>query len=256
MELHGLLLRAHGRVEHQSVHVLLFRFLGKVVSEYISVFVREGERRLSIFENGFDYERWTKTFSKMKQVIGMWNFSLGFECCTLEPLCVCVLLYSKVESIVHIIVCVKRGLKLTLSASMVDFCVLQCQEHHNGYEVFSWYLQPPGIPASLKKKMKQGDQMITPSKEAIIEDLTSFIDGEVLAWCEQVDIGDLCVHNHKQLLEFKVSELVVPSNIMNCEVLLSISFLLWNTNHGYVTTPGIHINCRSVKSHKPSKLLL
>ena len=44
-----------------------------------------------------------------------------------------------------------------------------------------------------------------PSKEAIIEDLTSFIDREVLSWCEQVDIGDLCVHNHKQLLEIKVS---------------------------------------------------
>ena len=47
----------------------MFRFLGKVVSEYISVSVREGERRVSIFENGFDYERWTRTFGKMKQVI-------------------------------------------------------------------------------------------------------------------------------------------------------------------------------------------
>lgn len=46
-----------------------YRFLGKVMSEYISVSIREGKRRLSILEEGFNYDRWVKTFCKSKQVI-------------------------------------------------------------------------------------------------------------------------------------------------------------------------------------------
>lgn len=74
------------------------------------------------------------------------------------------------------------------------------------------FLQPPPIPASLKTKAKQEEEISPfplPSKEAIIDYLISFIDSEVTAWCEQVDVADLCVHNHKQLLEFKVNFLVL-----------------------------------------------
>ena len=45
-----------------------YRFLGKVMSEYISVCIREGERRLGVLDKGFNYDRWAKTFNKSKQV--------------------------------------------------------------------------------------------------------------------------------------------------------------------------------------------
>ena len=47
---------------------LCVRFLGKVMSQYISVCVREGVRKVSILSEGFNYERWRKTASKSKQV--------------------------------------------------------------------------------------------------------------------------------------------------------------------------------------------
>ena len=40
------------------------RFLGKVLSQYISVMVREGRREREIVTSGFDYERWRKTFER------------------------------------------------------------------------------------------------------------------------------------------------------------------------------------------------
>ncbi|XP_064383534.1 uncharacterized protein LOC135332129 isoform X2 [Halichondria panicea] len=43
-----------------------FRFLGKVMSEYISVCIREGDRRVSILDRGFNYDRWARTGSKSK----------------------------------------------------------------------------------------------------------------------------------------------------------------------------------------------
>ena len=44
------------------------RFLGKVMSQYISVCVSEGVRKAAIISDGFNYERWKKTASKSKQV--------------------------------------------------------------------------------------------------------------------------------------------------------------------------------------------
>ncbi len=45
------------------------RFLGKVISEYMSVCIREGEKRVSILHRGFNYDRWARTCNKSKQVI-------------------------------------------------------------------------------------------------------------------------------------------------------------------------------------------
>ena len=45
------------------------RFLGKVMSQYISVCVSEGVRKVSIISEGFNYERWRKTALKNKQVM-------------------------------------------------------------------------------------------------------------------------------------------------------------------------------------------
>jgi len=45
----------------------VFRFLGKVMSEYMSVCIKDRENRTAILENGFNYERWERTF-RSKQV--------------------------------------------------------------------------------------------------------------------------------------------------------------------------------------------
>ena len=45
-----------------------FKFLGKVMSQYISVCVNEGVCKVSIIHEGFNYERWKKTTSKNRQV--------------------------------------------------------------------------------------------------------------------------------------------------------------------------------------------
>jgi len=43
---------------------LLHRFLGKLISQYISVYVQQGSRSKEIVFEGFDYERWKKTYLK------------------------------------------------------------------------------------------------------------------------------------------------------------------------------------------------
>ena len=43
---------------------LLHRFLGKLISQYISVYVQQGSRSKEIIFDGFDYERWKKTYLK------------------------------------------------------------------------------------------------------------------------------------------------------------------------------------------------
>ena len=43
------------------VIIFFYRFLGKYMSQYISVLVEEGESRTDIISKGFDYERWVKT---------------------------------------------------------------------------------------------------------------------------------------------------------------------------------------------------
>lgn len=44
------------------------RFLGKVMSQYISVCVSEGVCKTAVISDGFNYERWKKTAAKNKQV--------------------------------------------------------------------------------------------------------------------------------------------------------------------------------------------
>ena len=41
------------------------RFLGKVLSQYLSVLVREGMEEEQLVMEGFDYQRWRKTFEKL-----------------------------------------------------------------------------------------------------------------------------------------------------------------------------------------------
>lgn len=49
-----------------SLPYLLLRFLGKVLSQYISLCVNNGRGDKTIFSSGFDYKRWKKTYSKSK----------------------------------------------------------------------------------------------------------------------------------------------------------------------------------------------
>ncbi|XP_065897600.1 uncharacterized protein [Dysidea avara] len=41
-----------------------FRFLGKFISQYISTYIHEGVKRVDIVFDGFDYERWKKSYLK------------------------------------------------------------------------------------------------------------------------------------------------------------------------------------------------
>lgn len=43
----------------------MYRFLGKVISQYISECVQIGEKRPDIIFNGFDYDRWKKMLKKV-----------------------------------------------------------------------------------------------------------------------------------------------------------------------------------------------
>ena len=40
------------------------RFLGKLISQYISVYIHEGVKHVEIIFDGFDYERWKKSYLK------------------------------------------------------------------------------------------------------------------------------------------------------------------------------------------------
>ena len=44
---------------------IVCRFLGKVISQYISECVQSGERRPDIIFNGFQYDRWKKMLKKV-----------------------------------------------------------------------------------------------------------------------------------------------------------------------------------------------
>ena len=46
--------------------------------------------------------------------------------------------------------------------------------------------------------------MTTPTKEAIVDDLVSYIDRQVDEWCYHADIIAMCQTRQKQLLEMKV----------------------------------------------------
>ena len=51
---------------------VLCRFLGKLLSQYISVYVQDGIRRVQIIIEGFDYERWKK-----RKQVSMWRWACG-----------------------------------------------------------------------------------------------------------------------------------------------------------------------------------
>ena len=46
--------------------------------------------------------------------------------------------------------------------------------------------------------------MTTPTKEAIVDGLVSYIDRQVDEWCYHADIIAMCQTRQKQLLEMKV----------------------------------------------------
>ena len=50
------------------------RFLGKFISQYISVYTHEGVKRAEIIFDGFDYERWKKSYLKShdEEVFSYW----------------------------------------------------------------------------------------------------------------------------------------------------------------------------------------
>ena len=43
-----------------------------------------------------------------------------------------------------------------------------------------------------------------PEKEAVVDQVVSFLDSGIVGWCEEIDLPSLCSSNHKQLLELKV----------------------------------------------------
>ncbi|KAL5493303.1 hypothetical protein EMCRGX_G014460 [Ephydatia muelleri] len=94
-----------------------FRFLGKLVSQYVSTYIQDGTRRVQIIEEGFDYERW----KKRKQ-----------------PL-------------------------------------------------------PPVL-------LSKGDP---PPKGEIVGHIVRHVDEGVMRWCVEVDLRQLCINSHKQLMEMK-----------------------------------------------------
>ena len=57
--------------------VCVCRFLGKVLSQYISVCVAEGRGNSDLISTGFNYDRWKKTYNKAKPVRYLWNLFLN-----------------------------------------------------------------------------------------------------------------------------------------------------------------------------------
>ena len=51
--------------------------------------------------------------------------------------------------------------------------------------------------------------MTAPTKEAIVDDLVSYIDRQVEEWCCHADIIRMCQTRQKQLLEMKVNQLCI-----------------------------------------------
>ena len=56
-----------------------YRFLGKFISQYISLYIQQGSKGKEVIFDGFDYERWKKTYLKShsEQVqlpTHAWNF--------------------------------------------------------------------------------------------------------------------------------------------------------------------------------------
>ena len=41
-------------------------------------------------------------------------------------------------------------------------------------------------------------------KEAVVDQLVSLVDSDIVRWCEEIDLPSLCSSNHRQLLELKV----------------------------------------------------
>ena len=44
----------------------------------------------------------------------------------------------------------------------------------------------------------------TPSKEELVGHIVRKVDEGVMKWCAEVDLKELCVNSHRQLMEMKV----------------------------------------------------
>ncbi len=67
-------------------------------------------------------------------------------------------------------------------------------------------LQPPPLPPTLSS-----DPASLPAKGQVVDHLLQFIDEGLVRWCREADLSQLCVTNHKQLLEMKVGTAQLPS---------------------------------------------
>ena len=139
-----------------------------MLSQYVSECVHTGRGKKELFSAGFNYERWRKTYIKAKQVNAHTpSLHTPSTPSTLPP--------------------PPHSLNTPSPSTLPQHSL------------------PLHTPSTLFSPSTQSHGSTPPSKEAITNGLVVFLDGEIVRWCSQVDLVELCVNNHKQMLELKVA---------------------------------------------------